>query len=402
MSNFKEALTDFKAGKFVIVTDSKDREDEGDLIVQASAVTTEQIAFMVRHTSGVICAALTSDIARRLKLPMMVANNEDNHTTAFTVSVDLIKDRTTGISAKERANTLRALGSDNAKSDQFLRPGHIFPLVAVDGGLGERAGHTEAGVALCNLTNTYPVAVICELVNDDGTMMRGEVLTQFAKEHEIKKISIEEIIENSPKVEIKAVTPSFTWAKLPMADKSWQITAYQSPTGAEHAVLSFGKIDGENLLTRIHSECLTGDVFGSDRCDCGAQLALSIDQIEKAGAGLIIYLKDHEGRGIGLAQKVKAYALQDSGLDTVAANIWLGHLADERSYIDAIAIIKALGVKSISLLTNNPAKTDALDQAGIKYSRVELIANPTPHNLAYLKSKAQLLKHKLGGSVDVK
>jgi len=402
MSNFKEVLADFKAGKFVIVTDSKDREDEGDLIVQASAVTTEQIAFMVRHTSGVICAALTSDIARRLKLPMMVANNEDNHTTAFTVSVDLIKDRTTGISAKERANTLRALGSDNAKSDQFLRPGHIFPLVAVDGGLGERAGHTEAGVALCNLTNTYPVAVICELVNDDGTMMRGEVLTQFAKEHEIKKISIEEIIENSPKVEIKPATPSFTWAKLPMADKNWQITSYQSPTGAEHAVLSFGKIDSENLLTRIHSECLTGDVFGSDRCDCGAQLALSIDQIEKAGAGLIIYLKDHEGRGIGLAQKVKAYALQDSGLDTVAANISLGHLADERSYIDAIAIIKALGVKSISLLTNNPAKTDALDQAGIKYTRVELITNPTPHNLAYLKSKAQLLKHKLGGVVDVK
>jgi 3,4-dihydroxy 2-butanone 4-phosphate synthase/GTP cyclohydrolase II len=402
MSNFKEALADFKAGKFVIVTDSKDREDEGDLIVQASGVTTEQIAFMVRHTSGVICAALTSDIAKQLKLPMMVANNEDNHTTAFTVSVDLIKDRTTGISAKERANTLRALASDNAKSDQFLRPGHIFPLVAVDGGLTQRAGHTEAGVALCNLTNTYPVAVICELVNDDGTMMRGEVLTQFAGEHGIKKISIEEIIENSPKVEIKQVTPSFTWAKLPMADKNWQITSYQSPTGAEHAVLSFGNIGSENLLTRIHSECLTGDVFGSDRCDCGEQLALSIKEIEAAGAGLIIYLKDHEGRGIGLAEKVKAYALQDAGLDTVAANISLGHLADERSYIDAIAIIKALGVKSIRLLTNNPAKTEALDQAGIKYSRVELITTPNIHNQAYLNSKAQLLKHKLGGSVDVK
>ena len=402
MSNFKEALADFKAGKFVIVTDSKDREDEGDLIVQASGVTTEQIAFMVRHTSGVICAALTSDIARRLKLPMMVANNEDNHTTAFTVSVDLIKDRTTGISAKERANTLRALASDNAKSDQFLRPGHIFPLVAVDGGLTQRAGHTEAGVALCNLTNTYPVAVICELVNDDGTMMRGELLSQFANEHGIKKISIEEIIENSPKVEIKQVTPSFTWAKLPMADKNWQITSYQSPTGAEHAVLSFGNIGSENLLTRIHSECLTGDVFGSDRCDCGEQLALSIKEIEAAGAGLIIYLKDHEGRGIGLAEKVKAYALQDSGLDTVAANISLGHLADERSYIDAIAIIKSLGVNSIRLLTNNPAKTDALDQAGIKYSRVELITTPNIHNQAYLNSKAQLLKHKLGGTVDVK
>jgi len=344
MSDFKDALADFKAGKFVIVTDSKDREDEGDLIAQAGGITTEQIAFMVRHTSGVICAALTSEIAKNLRLPMMVANNEDNHTTAFTVSVDLIKDRTTGISAKERANTLRALASDNAKSDQFLRPGHIFPLVAVDGGLAERAGHTEAGVALCNLTNTYPVAVICELVNDDGTMMRGELLTKFAKEHGIKKISIEEIIENSPKAEI----------------------------------------------------------FGSARCDCGAQLAQSIDQIQKAGSGLIIYLKDHEGRGIGLAEKVKAYALQDSGLDTVAANLSLGHLADERSYIDAVAIIKALGINSIKLLTNNPAKTEALDQAGIKYSRVELITTPTAHNLAYLNSKAQLLKHKLGGSLNVK
>jgi len=402
MSDFKEALADFKAGKFVIVTDSKDREDEGDLIAQASAVTTEQIAFMVRHTSGVICAALTSEIAKNLRLPMMVANNEDNHTTAFTVSVDLIKDRTTGISAKERANTLRALASSNAKSDQFLRPGHIFPLVAVDGGVTERAGHTEAGVALCNLTNTYPVAVICELVNDDGTMMRGELLTKFAKEHGIKKISIEEIIENSPKAEIKKAATSFTWAKLPMADKDWQITTYRSQNGADHAVLSFGKITGENLLTRIHSECLTGDVFGSARCDCGAQLSQSIDQIERSGSGLIIYLKDHEGRGIGLAEKVKAYALQDSGLDTVAANISLGHLADERSYFDAVAIIKALGINSIKLLTNNPAKTQALDQAGIKYSRVELITTPTAHNLAYLNSKAQLLKHKLGGSVDVK
>jgi 3,4-dihydroxy 2-butanone 4-phosphate synthase/GTP cyclohydrolase II len=397
MSDFKDALADFKAGKFVIVTDSKDREDEGDLIAQAGGITTEQIAFMVRHTSGVICAALTSEIAKNLKLPMMVSNNEDNHTTAFTISVDLIKDRTTGISAKERANTLRALASSNATAEQFLRPGHIFPLVAVDGGLSERAGHTEAGVALCNLTNTYPVAVICELVNDDGTMMRGELLTQFAKEHGIKKISIEEIIENSPKGEIKKAVTSFTWAKLPMGEKDWQITTYRSQNGADHAVLSFGKITGENLLIRIHSECLTGDVFGSARCDCGAQLSQSIDQIERAGAGLIIYLKDHEGRGIGLAEKVKAYALQDSGLDTVAANLSLGHLADERNYIDAVAIIKSLGITSISLLTNNPAKMQALDQAGIKYKRVELITTPTAHNLAYLNSKAQLLKHKLGG-----
>ena len=402
MSDFKAALEDFKNGKFLIVTDDANRENEGDLILLAQTATTEQLGFMVRYTSGVICGVITEEIAKRLKLPMMVARNEDSHETAFTVSVDLIAGRTTGISGEERANTLRAMANPNAKASEFLRPGHIFPLVAVDGGLGERAGHTEAGVALCNLTNTYPVAVICELVNDDGTMMRGDLLTQFAKEHGIKKISIEEIIENSPKIEIKQTPTSFTWAKLPMSDKDWLITTYRSTSGADHAVLSFGKITGEKLLTRIHSECLTGDVFGSDRCDCGAQLALSIDQIEKAGAGLIIYLKDHEGRGIGLAEKVKAYALQDSGLDTVAANISLGHLADERSYIDAVAIIKALSINSICLLTNNPAKTEALDQAGIKYSRVELITTPNIHNQAYLNSKAQLLKHKLGGSLDVK
>jgi len=402
MSDLKAALNDFKNGAFLIVTDDETRENEGDLILLAQKASTEQIGFMVRHTSGVICCAITDENAKRLKLPMMVAQNEDSHETAFTISVDLIAGRSTGISAAERANTLRALANPGSLPTEFLRPGHIFPLVAVDGGVRERAGHTEAGVALCNLTKTYPVAVICELVNDDGTMMRGQLLTEFANQHNIKKISIEEIIENSPKAEIKKAATSFTWAKLPMADKDWQITTYRSQNGADHAVLSFGKITGENLLTRIHSECLTGDVFGSARCDCGAQLAQSIDQIERSGSGLIIYLKDHEGRGIGLAEKVKAYALQDSGLDTVAANISLGHLADERSYIDAVAIIKALGINSIKLLTNNPAKTEALDQAGIKYSRVELITTPTEHNLAYLNSKAQLLKHKLGGSLNVK
>ena len=396
MSDFKDSLADFKAGKFVIVTDSKDREDEGDLIAQASGVTTEQIAFMVRHTSGVICAALTSDIAKDLKLPMMVANNEDNHTTAFTVSVDLIKDRTTGISAKERANTLRALASDNAKSDQFLRPGHIFPLVAVDGGLGERAGHTEAGVALCNLTNTYPVAVICELVNDDGTMMRGDALTQFAKEHGIKKISIEEIIENSPKVEIKQTPTSFTWAKLPMADKDWQITTYRSTSGADHAVLSFGNINSENLLTRIHSECLTGDVFGSDRCDCGEQLAISIDQIERAGAGLIIYLKDHEGRGIGLAEKIRAYKLQDSGIDTVEANIILGHEPDMRNWEDVVEILKSLEIESVELLTNNPNKVAALVNNGISVKQTPIRGSVNSLNKKYLETKKNLFHHTLG------
>ena len=394
MSNLSAALSQFKAGKFLIVTDHQDRENEGDLILLAQSATTEQIAFMVRYTSGVICAAMDSATARRLKLPPMVKRNEDNHSTAFTVSVDLIKDRTTGISAQERANTLRALGSSNSVAADFARPGHIFPLIAVDGGLQERAGHTEAGVALCQLTQTNPVAVICELVNDDGSMMRGGQLTEFAKAHQIEVISIDELckIAQAPN---KAAKPGFTWANLPLNDESWQITTFTSNFGTDHAILKFGQLDSKPLV-RIHSECLTGDVFGSQRCDCGAQLLKSIELIQKQGSGLIIYLRDHEGRGIGLAQKIAAYELQDKGENTVQANISLGHAVDDRNYEDAVLILQTLGVKEIDLLSNNPEKFSQLIKAGIKVNQLPIHTPSNPHNINYLKSKKEILNHALG------
>jgi len=394
MSNLTTALSQFKAGKFLIVTDDKNREDEGDLILLAQSATTEQIAFMVRYTSGVICAAMDSATAKRLKLPPMVKRNEDNHSTAFTVSVDLIKDRTTGISAQERANTLRALGSSNSVAADFARPGHIFPLIAVDGGLQERAGHTEAGVALCQLTNTNPVAVICELVNDDGSMMRGAQLADFAKAHQIEIISIAQLREIAPVVN-KPSKPGFTWAKLPLNNDLWQITTFTSNFGTEHAILKFGELTAKPLV-RIHSECLTGDVFGSLRCDCGDQLLQSIELITKQGSGLFIYLRDHEGRGIGLAQKIAAYELQDKGENTVQANISLGHAVDERSYQDAVLILQALEIKEIDLLSNNPEKFSQLIKSGIKVNQLPIQIAGNPHNKNYLKSKKEILNHALG------
>jgi 3,4-dihydroxy 2-butanone 4-phosphate synthase / GTP cyclohydrolase II len=394
MSNLTTALSQFKAGKFLIVTDDKNREDEGDLALLAQSATTEQIAFMVRYTSGVICAAMDSVTAKRLKLPPMVKRNEDNHSTAFTVSVDLIKERTTGISAQERANTLRALGSSNSVAADFARPGHIFPLIAVDGGLQERAGHTEAGVALCQLTDTNPVAVICELVNDDGSMMRGAQLAEFAKAHQIEIISIAQLREIAPVVN-KLSKPGFTWAKLPLNNDLWQITTFTSNFGTEHAILKFGELTAKPLV-RIHSECLTGDVFGSLRCDCGDQLLKSIELITKQGSGLIIYLRDHEGRGIGLAQKIAAYELQDKGENTVQANISLGHAVDERSYQDAVLILQQLEIREIDLLSNNPEKFSQLIKSGIKVNQLPIQTAANSHNKNYLKSKKEILNHALG------
>ena len=395
MSDFTDALADFKNGKFLIVTDDADRENEGDLILLAKAATTEQIGFMVRHTAGVICGVINNEIAKKLKLPMMVARNEDSHETAFTVSVDLIEGRTTGISAQERANTLRALADPNAKAAQFLRPGHIFPLVAVDGGVHARGGHTEAGAALCELTNSYPVAVISELVNDDGSMMRGANLDEFAKKHSIKKISIAEIKAHAEKKESN-IKIDVEWAKLPLGEYEWKVTTFTSRSGVEHAVLALGNLQQENLLSRIHSECLTGDAFGSLRCDCGPQLMQAIYEIEEHGSGLIIYLRDHEGRGIGLGEKIRAYALQDAGQNTLEANISLGHEIDERSYEDAISIFKALGISDVELLTNNPEKLAAFEGSGINLKKRKLHSGVNEFNRKYLQSKRDLMSHTLG------
>ena len=395
MSDFAAALADFKNGKFLIVTDDANRENEGDLILLGEAATTEQIGFMVRHTSGVICGVINNEIAKRLKLPMMVGRNEDSHETAFTVSVDLIEGRTTGISAQERANTLRALADPNAKAAQFLRPGHIFPLVAVDGGVHARGGHTEAGAALCELTDSYPVAVISELVNDDGSMMRGAHLDEFAKKHSIKQISIAEIKAHVAKQKLRTEV-EFEWANLPLGEQEWKIATFTSPNGVDHAVLALGDLNTTNLLSRIHSECLTGDAFGSLRCDCGPQLMQAIHEIEENGSGLVIYLRDHEGRGIGLGEKIRAYALQDAGQNTLEANISLGHEVDERSYEDAISIFKALGISDVELLTNNPEKLAAFEGSGINLKKRKLQVGVNEFNRKYLQSKRDLMSHTLG------
>ena len=395
MTQIEKVLADFKSGKFVIVTDDENRENEGDLILLAEKADAENIGFMVRYTSGVICGVLTPETAKRLKLPLMVKRNEDNHTTAFTVTVDVIAGRSTGIPAQERANTLRALADLDSKPTDFARPGHVFPLVSVPGGLHERRGHTEASIALCELTGSNKAAVLSELVNDDGTMMRGAQITDFAKVHGLQIISIEELARISEK-KVEPPVEKLEWAKLPMGDAEWQITTYISPTGAEHAILKFDTNKSAKPLIRIHSECLTGDVFGSKRCDCGPQLQEAIRLIEANGNGYIIYLRDHEGRGIGLAEKIRAYVLQDAGQDTVEANISIGQPVDDRTYEDAVSILNRLSIKELTLLTNNPEKSAALTSQGIKATVQQLQVTANEHNKKYLETKRDKLNHALG------
>ena len=395
MSNLDQVLSDFKAGKFIVVTDDESRENEADLILLAEKSNPENIGFMVRYTSGVICGVITAETAKRLKLPLMVKRNEDNHTTAFTVTVDVIAGRSTGIPAEERANTLRALADINSQPTDFARPGHVFPLISVAGGLHERRGHTEASIALCELSGSNSAAVLSELVNDDGSMMRGAQINDFANQHGLQVISIEELARVAPK---RAINENFDfdWAELPLNDANWKISTFISPTGAEHAILKFGTASTDQPLVRIHSECLTGDVFGSKRCDCGAQLQEAMRLIETSGNGYIIYLRDHEGRGIGLAEKIRAYVLQDSGEDTVQANISIGQPVDDRTYEDAASILHLLQIKSLTLLTNNPEKITAIKGSGIAVTNAPLEVLSNTHNQKYLETKRDKLNHALG------
>jgi 3,4-dihydroxy 2-butanone 4-phosphate synthase/GTP cyclohydrolase II len=395
MTNLDQALTDFKAGKFVVVTDDENRENEADLILLAEKANAENIGFMVRYTSGVICGIITEETAKRLKLPLMVKRNEDNHSTAFTVTVDAIAGRTTGIPAEERANTLQALANAESLATDFSRPGHVFPLISVAGGLHERRGHTEASIALCELTNSNPAAVLSELVNDDGSMMRGKQILDFASEHGLAVISIDELARVLP-VKKTSAKVKLEWAKLPLENGEWNISSYISPTGAEHAILKFESSTNNQPLVRIHSECLTGDVFGSKRCDCGPQLQEAISQIEKNGNGYIIYLRDHEGRGIGLSEKIRAYVLQDAGQDTVEANISIGQPVDDRSYEDAVTILKRLELHDLTLLTNNPEKIAALKSAGLEVKDSPLQVSANEYNQKYLETKRDKLNHALG------
>lgn len=395
MSNLEKVLSEFKAGKFIVVTDDENRENEADLILLADKATPENIGFMVRYTSGVICGIITEETAKKLKLPLMVKRNEDNHTTAFTVTVDAIAGRSTGIPAAERANTLRALANASSLPTDFARPGHVFPLISVPGGLHQRRGHTEASMALCELTGSNPCAVLSELVNDDGSMMRGSQITEFAKAHDLEVISIDELSRVLPEKK-SADVASLEWAELPLGSAQWQISTYISPTGAEHAVLKFAQTPINQPVVRVHSECLTGDVFGSKRCDCGPQLQEAIRLIEKSGHGYVIYLRDHEGRGIGLAEKIRAYALQDSGQDTVEANISIGQPVDDRTYEDAAEILHRLKVKSLTLLTNNPEKIAAIKATGISLTTAPLEVIANKHNQKYLETKRDKLNHALG------
>lgn len=396
-----KALDVFRDGGFVIVTDDVDRENEGDLFLLASAATTEKIGFMIRYTSGVICVAMTEERSRQLHLPLMVKQNQDTKRTAFTVTVDAKHEITTGISAKERANTIRALADLSSTAEDFIRPGHIFPLVAHEGGLAARRGHTEAIVEMCKLVGENHVGVISELVNEDGSMMRGENLIKFASEQNIPILSIAHLLKTidvSNKVNSQKEI-NLNWAELPRSSsgqiEKWQITTFLGRGGVDHALLKFGSIDSKQpLLVRIHSECLTGDVLGSLRCDCGSQLEKAMNEIERAGSGLVIYLRDQEGRGIGLSEKIKAYQLQDQGLDTVDANLALGHDIDERDFGDAAEILNSLRIDSVILLSNNPEKLESLTSAGIKASLQFLSGEINTFNEKYVATKRERLGHK--------
>ena len=399
MSNFQAALDAYKNGELIIVIDDADRENEGDLMLLAEKATPEKVAFMVRHTTGILCVAMTQDRARKLNLPLMVEVNQDSKKTAFTVSVDYKPGLTTGVSAQERANTVRALADNSAQASDFVRPGHVFPLVADNLGLQARGGHTEAGVALSQIVGAQPLCLLSEIVNDDGSMARGELLKKFASEHSIPVISVAELkkhVINNPVAASQLTSQfEFSWAQLPLHSGVWKIATFPGLHQREHAVMQFGSA-GKVPLVRVHSECFTGDVLHSQRCDCGEQFEESINLIVKHGHGYIIYLRDHEGRGIGLSEKIKAYQLQDQGMDTIDANLHLGHEIDARNWSDSIAIVNALGLQDIVLLTNNPKKVSALKGAGIEVIQQSIAILSNKYNEKYLATKEEKLGHTRG------
>ena len=394
---FADALDRFRRGDLVIVVDDHDRENEGDLIMLAEHATAEKTAFMVRHTTGILCVAITSERAHNLRLPYMVEQNQDVRKTAFTVSVDLAEGITTGVSAVERTATIRALGSATARAGDFIRPGHIYPLIAHKEGLATRGGHTEAGIALAELTGSYPAALLSEIVAEDGSMARGETLTRFAAEHSIPIISIAEIkayqasLSPLPRVTTYPVH-QFEWVKVQLRSAEWELATYPSLKHREQVVMRFCAED-KTPMVRIHSECFTGDVVHSQRCDCGQQLDASMAAIEEYGCGYILYIREHEGRGIGLTEKLKAYILQNEGLDTVDANLQLGHQVDARDWSEAISILKNLNMTAIKLLTSNPEKVKAVADSGIACEQLTLSIEPTEFNKKYLLTKAERLGH---------
>ncbi|MEJ0014628.1 MAG: 3,4-dihydroxy-2-butanone-4-phosphate synthase [Actinomycetota bacterium] len=393
--SLQEAVDALKAGQFIMVSDDPERENEGDLILAGQFATAEKIGFMVRHTSGIICVALTPQATDRFDLPPMVLRNEDHKETAFTVSVDKRHGSTTGISPAERAATILALSDPLSTPETFTRPGHVFPLRSHPLGLAGRQGHTEAAIDLMRLAGLEPAGVLSEIVGDHGEVLKGEKLVEFAKVHEIVRISISQIIAEMSALPImeREIHPLAS-ALLPRDQHSWRIHVYRGSQGESHIAMVFGEL-GSEVLTRIHSECRTGDVFSSARCDCGAQLHEALSRIESHGSGLIIYLDGHEGRGIGLVNKIKAYALQDQGFDTVDANLELGLPVDARTWEDAIGILKDLKVSNIRLMSHNPQKLSALLSQGFDVSVEPTKTHLTEENRAYLSTKQTELGHDL-------
>ncbi|HVM10920.1 MAG TPA: bifunctional 3,4-dihydroxy-2-butanone-4-phosphate synthase/GTP cyclohydrolase II [Actinomycetota bacterium] len=392
----EDAVEDIREGKIVIVVDDADRENEGDLILAAEKVTPEAITFMVRHTSGVICMPIVGERLDELRLPLMVTDSNDVQRTAFTVSVDVIEGTTTGISAADRAATIRALVDPRTRASDLQRPGHIFPLRYREGGVLKRAGHTEAAVDLARLAGLYPAGVLCELVNDDGSMARLPDLIRFAEEHGLKILSIADLIEYRRRRE-RLVTP-VAEARIPTIYGEFRAHAYESLVdGRTHVAFVMGEVaDGEDILVRVHSECLTGDVFQSRRCDCGTQLDDALSKISAEGRGVVLYIRGHEGRAIGLTHKLRAYRLQEDGRDTVEANLELGFPPDSRDYGIGAQILYDLGVRTMRLLTNNPSKRAGLEGYGLSIvDRIPLETEPTAENLEYLRAKREKLGHLL-------
>ncbi|MCY1142323.1 bifunctional 3,4-dihydroxy-2-butanone-4-phosphate synthase/GTP cyclohydrolase II [Actinoplanes sp. Pm04-4] len=397
MSEFAEverAIADIAAGKAVIVVDNEDRENEGDLIFAAEKATPELVAFMVRYTSGYICVPITEDEADRLDLPPMFHTNQDARGTAYAVTVDAREGVATGISAADRARTIRLLSSPETQPTDLSRPGHVVPLRAKAGGVLRRPGHTEAAIDLSVLAGLRPAGVLCEMVNDDGTMQRRPDLEKFAAEHDLALISITDLIayRRHRETQIERVVET----RLPTEHGVFTAVGYRALTDdGEHVALVHGDLgDGEDVLVRVHSECLTGDVFGSQRCDCGPQLDAALQRVAEAGRGVVLYMRGHEGRGIGLLHKLQAYQLQDKGFDTVDANLELGLPADARDYGIGAQILYELGVRSMRLLTNNPAKRAGLEGYGLTVlGREALPVRLHPENVHYLRTKRDRMGH---------
>jgi len=396
----ERAIQDIAAGKAVVVVDDEDRENEGDLIFAASKATPELMAFTIRHSSGVICVPMPAAMLDRLEIPLMTPHNKDKLRTAYTISVDARDGVSTGISAADRAHTARVLADSATEPWEITRPGHVFPLRYREGGVLVRRGHTEAAVDLARLAGLTPAGVLVEVVNDDGTMKRAPELREFADEHGLAMISIEDLVRFRRRYERHVERMAET--RLPTRYGDFTAYGYRiTIDGGEHIALVYGDLAGavargEPVLTRVHSECLTGDVFGSQRCDCGPQLEEALERVVSEGCGVVIYLRGHEGRGIGLVAKLQAYQLQDGGRDTVDANLDLGLPADARHYGTATQILRDLGIARVRLLTNNPAKTTSLEDYGVPVvERVPLTTHPNNHNLAYLQTKRDRMGHEL-------